>query len=63
MSIGGVNSTHTREGVTLAEIERRLRAVGYSQEAIDTTLMVVVTHREHLARTGTCPLPKREYVS
>ena len=42
-------------GPTLAEIERRLRADGHSQEEIDMTLAFVVTVREELALRGKWP--------
>ena len=49
---------HRHGGPTLAEIERRLRADGHSQEEIDMTLAFVVTVREELALRGKWPPPK-----
>jgi hypothetical protein len=45
-------------GVTLAEIERRLRADGHSQDEIDLSLAFVVTVREELALRGKWPARK-----
>jgi hypothetical protein len=45
--------------LTLAEIERRLRADGHSQDEIDLSLAFVVTVREELALRGKWP-PWRE---
>lgn len=41
--------------LTLAEIERRLRALGHSQTEIDAALALVIDTREHLALTGRLP--------
>ena len=46
-------------GITLAEIERRLRADGHSQDEIDLSLAFVITVREELALRGKWP-PRRE---
>jgi hypothetical protein len=46
-------------GITLAEIERRLRADGHSQDEIDLSLAFVITVREELALRGKWP-PGRE---
>ena len=46
-------------GITLAEIERRLRADGHSQNEIDLSLAFVITVREELALRGKWP-PRRE---
>ena len=43
-------------GITLAEIERRLRADGHSQDEIDLSLAFVVTVREELALRGKRPI-------
>jgi hypothetical protein len=56
-SDGGYSTHH---GVTLAEIEKRLRADGHSQEEIDSTLGIVVAVREELSRRGKWPAPKEE---
>jgi hypothetical protein len=58
---GNGNSSHDR--LTLADIEKRLRADGYSQDEIDTSLMFVMAVREQLSRVGKWPPPKREYVA
>jgi hypothetical protein len=54
-----MNETLTAESphgeLTLAEIEQRLRAEGYSSKEVDTTLAFVVTIREELARAGKRP--------
>jgi hypothetical protein len=52
------DSTH--HGVTLAEIEKRLRADGHSQQEIDSTLGIVVAVREELSRRGEWPPPTEE---
>jgi len=41
--------------LTLAEIERRLRALGHSQAEIDAALALVIDTRQHLAVTGRLP--------
>jgi hypothetical protein len=48
------------QGITLAEIERRLRADRYTQEEIDLTMAFVVTVREELAKRGKWPPPRVE---
>jgi hypothetical protein len=47
-------------GLTLAEIERRLRADGHSQDEIDLSLAFVVTVREELALRGKWPPPREQ---
>jgi hypothetical protein len=47
-------------GLTLAEIERRLRADGHSQDEIDLSLAFVVTVREELALRGKWPPPRAQ---
>jgi hypothetical protein len=47
-------------GITLAEIERRLRADGHSQDEIDLSLAFVVTVREELALRGKWPIRREQ---
>jgi hypothetical protein len=47
-------------GVSLAEIERQLRADQYSDDQIDLAIAFVVTVREELAKRGKWPPPSVE---
>ena len=47
-------------GLTLAEIERRLRADGHSQNEIDLSLAFVVIVRDELALRGKWPPPREQ---